>query len=356
MSVRSRRSSRPAHAAAFLALAVAACGPGGDEDRDENSQGLGPTDAASTDAAGTDAAAADAAGTDAAVNASSIKFIFVIAMENHDQPQIIGNTADAPYINETLIPSFAQSTNFNDELTSLPSEPHYVWMEAGTNDFSDNTFTNDDTPSASNSTSSTAHLSTQIDGAGTVSWLSYQEGIDDSSGACPIASSGFYQPKHDPFIFFQDVSGNPPSKDNAGCAEHHREISQLFADLETGAVASYNFVTPDQCHDMHGQFGCPDSNEIRSGDTWLSENLPALISFVNDNSGVIFLTWDEGEDTTQMPFLAIGPHVKPGFAGSVSYDHSSLLKSVERILGLPFLDTVAGANELDDLFEPGFYP
>lgn len=142
---------------------------------------------------------------------SAIKFVFVIAMENHDASQIYGNTTSAPYINGTLIPSGAKASNFNDELPSLVSEPHYVWMEAGTNAFSDVTFTTDNAPSSSNSTSNTAHLVTQIKNATNgVTWMAYQEGMNSTTGACPIASSGFYQPKHDPFIFFKDVSGNPP--------------------------------------------------------------------------------------------------------------------------------------------------
>jgi len=110
---------------------------------------------------------------------------------------------------------------------SLPSEPHYVWMEAGTNAFSDRTFTSDSNPSSSNSTSSTAHLSTQITAAGST-WLSYQEGLNSTTGACPIASSGFYAPKHDPFVFFQDISGNPPSDTNARCAAHHLGIDAFW--------------------------------------------------------------------------------------------------------------------------------
>jgi hypothetical protein len=293
-----------------------------------------------------------------AATTSVIKHVFVIAMENHDASQIYGNTTSAPYINNTLIPAYAHATNFNDELpSSIPSEPHYVWMEAGTNAFSDHTFTGDSAPSSSNSTSSTAHLTTQIKNATNgVTWMTYQEGINGTTGACPIASSGFYMPKHDPFVFFRDVSGSPPSKTNAYCVAHHKDLPALAGDLAGGTVASYVFITPNQCHDMHGQSGCPNSNTIRAGDDWLKANLPALITYANAHAGVIFITWDEGESTTKLAFLAVGPHVKAGFTGTVSYTHSSMVKSIERILALPTLSTVASANELSDLFVTGFYP
>ena len=292
-----------------------------------------------------------------ALTGSTHKYVFVISMENHDASQIYGNTTDAPYINNTLIPSYARSTNFKDELPSLASEPHYLWMEAGTNAFSDHTFTTDDAPSRSNSTASTAHLVTQIKNATNgVSWLSYQEGINSTTGACPIASSGFYQPKHNPVVFFRDVSGSTPSKNNLYCAMHHKALSLLAGDLAKHAVASYNFITPNQCHDMHGQSGCPNGNTIRAGDAWLAANLPALITFVNANDGVIFVTWDEGSSTNFMPFLAIGPHVKVGYASGVSYNHSSMLKSIENILQVPTLPSVASANTLSDLFVAGAFP
>ncbi len=60
---------------------------------------------------------------EAFASSSSIQYVFVIAMENHDASQIYGNTTDAPYINNTLMAKYARATNFNDELPSLASEP-----------------------------------------------------------------------------------------------------------------------------------------------------------------------------------------------------------------------------------------
>ncbi len=293
-----------------------------------------------------------------AVTSSVIKHVFVIAMENHDSTQIYGNTSNAPYINNTLLPKYAHSTNFNDALAlSIPSEPHYVFIEGGTNAFSDHTFTTDNDPSSSNSTNSTAHLATQIKNATNgVTWRTYQEGLNGSTGSCPIHSSGFYAAKHDPFVFYQDTSGSPPSATNASCAAHHRAYSAFSGDLAAGDVASYTFITPDLCHDMHGASGCPNSNLVQQGDQWLQAELPRIIDYVNANAGVIFIEWDEGSSTLKMPFLAIGPGVKVGYTGTVSYGHASIVKSIEAILGLPTLSKVSSANALSDLFKTGQYP
>jgi hypothetical protein len=289
-----------------------------------------------------------------------VNYVFVIAMENEPAAAIYGSPS-APYINGTIIPRYARATAFVDPLPdALPSEPHYVWMEAGTNAFADATFTGDGDPSASNSTASTAHLVTQM-GAATppVSWLSYQEGLSAATGACPVTSAGLYAAKHDPFVFFQDVAGSPPSPASAFCADHHRAYttSGFASDLARLGVARYDFITPNLCNDMHGAAGCPGGDVIRAGDDWLAANLPPLIDFVTAQSGVIFIVWDEPAGGSNLiPFLAIGPHVKAGYAGPVTYTHSSLVRSVEAIFGLPVLPAVIAATDFGDLFQPGFFP
>jgi hypothetical protein len=48
--------------------------------------------------------------------------------------------------------------------------------------------------------------------------------------------------------------------------------------------------------------------------------------------------------------------VKAGYTGTVSYDHASIIKSAEAILGLPTLSKASSANALSDLFKSGQYP
>ncbi|HTB60654.1 MAG TPA: alkaline phosphatase family protein [Polyangia bacterium] len=304
-----------------------------------------------------DAFAGDASGGGATLDASSARaHVFVVAMENENIGQVFGDMTDAPYINGMLIPTGARATTFVDELPpGSPSEPHYVWMEAGTNAFADHTFTTDSAPSATNSTASTAHLVTQIDGAG-LSWTAYEEGIDATTGSCPVAGAGFYAPKHDPFVFFRDLAGSPPAKTTPACAAHFKDLPALSSDLSAGAIGDYVFITPNLCHDMHGATGCPDSDLIRAGDGWLGQNLPPILAFAEAHGGVVFVLWDEGDPSGRMPFLALGPEVKPGYAGAVMYTHGSVLKTVEEMLGLPVLPTVAGVDDLSDLFASGRVP
>jgi hypothetical protein len=294
---------------------------------------------------------------DAGATPGSIKHVLVVAMENADATSVYTG-ADWQYVGGTLLPQAARALSFQDELgNGLPSEPHYVWMEAGTNAFADHTFTTDDPPSAANSTGDPNHLVTQLAQAETgVDWMSYQEGINAATGACPITGDGFYGPRHDPFVFFRDVAGSPPSPTAATCVAHHRPLSALAGDLAGGDVSAYVFITPNLCHDGHGQTGCPNPNIRQSADQWLNQALPSLIAFANAHDGVVFLVWDEGFSGPRLPFIAVGPHVKAGYAGTVGYTHSSLLKSLEEIFGLPILPSVTTANDFADLFEPGFFP
>jgi len=101
---------------------------------------------------------------------------------------------------------------------------------------------------------------------------------------------------------------------------------------------------------MHGSSSCPAGNPVAAGDAWLSGFLPPLIDYANATGGVIFIVWDEGSG---LPFVAVGPGVKPGYPSAVAYTHASVLKTVEEILGLPILPAVQPASDLSDLFSAG---
>ncbi|MBK7857500.1 MAG: hypothetical protein IPJ65_02520 [Archangiaceae bacterium] len=305
-------------------------------------------------------------GGSAGASGSAIKKVFVISMENQDSTSIYGSS-NAPYLN-TLITAGGKAANYTDVLANaVPSEPHYIWLEAGTNAFSDRTFTNDNDASPTNSTSSTAHLVTQLAALPTPkTWRAYQEDMDTTSGSCPIASSGYYAAKHDPFIFFQDVSGNPPSKANAGCAAHHKPftVAGLKADLLANDVADYTFITPNQCNDMHGAAcanGCLGGVTIglcvKAGDDWLAAIVPSILTYINAHDGVLFIVWDEPVSSgAGTPFVVVGPHVKANHNSTVTVSHSSYLKSLQRIFGVPVFSNVSAANDFSDFFQPGYFP
>jgi hypothetical protein len=169
------------------------------------------------------AAPARAAGTFAV----PIKTVFIIVFENHNWTTITPSAA--PYINNTLLPMGARATQYFNPPASHPSEPNYIWLEAGGN----LGLTTDNNASAANSSATSDHLAAYLNTAG-ISWKSYQENVTGST--CPIASLGLYAAKHNPFVFFQDITDNIDPH-SATCVAHNRPYTEFAADLQSGAVA-----------------------------------------------------------------------------------------------------------------------
>ena len=333
--------------------------------------------------------------------AQTIGDVFVIAMENHNftQPnptsspqQILGNTA-APYINSLLTPGNANAASvsyaaryYNAGNGVHPSEPNYVWAEAGT-DFGVHT---DNDPSAGSGNIFTGpHLTRQLNAAG-IPWRNYQEDVQLSSGPTHSASGTSatvinpyygtgqynYAVKHNPMAFFNDTPNQNVSA-----------LTQLTADLNNNTVGRYNWITPNQYNDAHsalsagftyhGTHYTGDQAAVAQGDNFLSLIVPQIVtSQAYQNSGAIILWWDEAEggDTTSytIPEIIISPLAKGNaYASSVALSHSSDLKTMEELFGLSFLNnsnpagetaatggynTVAAVNDLSDLFVAGAVP
>jgi hypothetical protein len=321
-------------------------------------------------------------------SASPLGDVFVVLMENHNWtqpasftgvPQIQGS-ASAPYINNTLTKIGAYANNYENAGVGIhPSEPNYIWLEAGSN----LGVTNDADPTNPNNRFNAPNFTQQLDNAG-ISWKSYQEDIDlDSTGhllppnqwTVPLSSTSGtrsdgtqwnYAPKHNPDVFFDNNIGataangfTPDPHDPFGIA-HNQPLQQFYQDLFTGNVGKFNYITPNQYNDMHSvRNGSTDL--IAQGDNWLAQNIPILMASPEyKNNGAIMVVWDEteGGDSSQftVPFFLLSPLANAGHSNNVLYTHSSTLKTLEEIEGVgPFLGGAgnAGTNDLSDLFMPG---
>lgn len=270
-----------------------------------------------------------------------LRTVFVLLMENANWPDLRGS-ADAPYLNGTLLPKSAHADRYYSPPGVHPSEPNYLWLEGGT-DYG----IRDDGEPAVHRLRATDHLVTLLREAG-ISWKAYQEDIFPQE--CPTRSHGLYAAKHDPFVFFDDVT-----KDRAFCVAHVRPLEDLSADLQNDAVARYNFITPNLCHDMHTARACP-SGRVQAGDAWLKAWVPRILaSRAFREGGALFITWDESEASvsdTAIGMLVVSPFAKNGFASMTRFTHSSLLRTVQEIFGVgPPLCDAAAAPDLSELFE-----
>src|SRR5947209_1136695 len=195
------------------------------------------------------------------------KTVFLIMIENHNWSDIKGSPS-APYINTTLLPVASHAEQDYNPPGIHPSEPNYLWLEAGTN-FG---ITNDADPAA-NHQSTKLHLVTLLTTAH-ITWKSYQEDISGSE--CPLTSTGAYAPKHNPMVFFDDVT-NTNDPRSAYCIAHIRPYTELATDLQQNTQARYNFITPNLCDDMHDTCA-PLNDAVKPGDAWLAQNLPTILT------------------------------------------------------------------------------
>jgi hypothetical protein len=274
----------------------------------------------------------------------NIRTVFLILLENKNWSEIEGNPS-ARYLNRQILPAASHATRYFNPPGNHPSEPNYLWLEGGTN----YGIRDDDDPAAHHLPHQD-HLVSLLDRAG-LSWRTYQEGIDGKQ--CPLTSRGLYAAKHNPFVFFDDVtSGNDPRSPT--CISHVRPLPELASDLEGGSVARYNFITPDLCHDMHDASGCASPDQVKNGDAWLAEWVPRILrSAAYAAGGLVVITWDESEDGDHpIGLVALSSAAKGGgYSNAVHYTHSSLLRSLQEIFGVgPLLCDAANATPLADLF------
>lgn len=274
----------------------------------------------------------------ASFDLTQIKTVFLILMENHNWVDV---NKDPNIL--TLVSRGAHAEQYYSPTGIHPSEPNYIWLEAGSN----LGVTNDSDPSA-NHLATTQHLVTLLTNAG-ISWKAYEEDIPGTN--CPLHGVGKYAPKHSGMIFFDDVTGtNNPSFPY--CISHYRPYTEFLSDLTANSVSRYNFITPNLCNDMHD---C----SVSTGSTWLAQNVPLIMnSQAYKNNGAIFITWDENEGGNfPIGMMILSPLVKTlGYSNSIHYDHSSMLKTAEEIFGvIPLLGHAADSStsDLNDLFAGG---
>ncbi|MBV8706709.1 MAG: PEP-CTERM sorting domain-containing protein [Acidobacteriaceae bacterium] len=375
------------------------------------------------------------------VFADPIQTVFVIAMENHNwtQPaqvpggiqQISGNP-NAPFINSlvngtasavingvntNISSQTAYASSYHNVLATPsgnnpsihPSEPNYIWAEAGTNFGVNNDNDPYQSPGGTNQNTN-QHLSAYLANAGKT-WRSYQEDVNLVKNAggqltntvlskdqwtVPLSSfsgnfaSGTneyngsaqynYAAKHNPQLFFTDTNGGNNSTPSNPQAQNYAPLQQLKTDLVNNTAANYNWITPNQYNDMHtalsgGYKGLTgDAANIKQGDDFLSQIIPTIMaSKAYQNNGAIILWWDESESTGvpgdnandfnhTIPEIIISPDAHANVNGlpynsSVNLTHSSDLRTMQEIFGVgPYLGDAANATDLSDLFAPGSIP
>ena len=339
--------------------------------------------------------------------------IFFVMMENHGTSEIIGNTADAPFINQLADQGGVAMQYFG---VTHPSLPNYLSMFSGSfqgiwddckagadvtcapEEFVPDSGDATDAVTLSDaqiaSASATPHM---FDGenlvdrleANGLSWTAYMQSIPSTGAtveywpydAVTGAPRKLYAQKHNPFEYFSDVRNNPVRMQKIV------EASQLGSDLANDTVPSFVWLSPDQCHDMHGvsaanaaALGIPDcggtdSQVIRLGDDYLRQTVTAIEqSKAWQEDSAIVIAWDEDDysgfdgccgsptlpDGTilggaRAPALVLTSKAPAHKVSNKPSNHYSLLATIEQLWHLDCLGEschIAAADTLTDLFMP----
>lgn len=258
--------------------------------------------------------------------------IVIITFENKDYNKVIGNLLMPNYNwyarKYTLLTQFYAVTH--------PSLPNYLAMIGG-DTFNISTNCNDCFVDAKS-------LPDLIEDSGRT-WKTYQEGMQIPCGL-GSQDEGKYVQKHNPFVYFDAIR-----LDKARCQEHVVSLKNLQKDIDAGTLPNYIFITPDMCHNAHD---C----RLYKTDIWLGRLMKRLIpALEKDGSNyLVILNWDEGQDNAsccglpqeaggRVPVVLISPLVKSQYRDSTPYTHYSILKTISRAWGLPYLGHAANPSE-----------
>ena len=295
--------------------------------------------------------------------------VFVIIGENTELGQI--NKTNSPYIMGAFMAQAAWLTNYF-ALTHF-SEANYVGMMSG-----QFTHCQQFDGSAASCHQNVDNLFHQLDGPG-ITWQSWMESMPS---ACYLTSTGsakdlnHYGAKHNPAIFFDNVEGAggvwSDTNKSTECLTQDipaggtgpNDMSTFNSALTGGAVAQFNFVVPNECEDAHDN--CPpQGNAVSQFDAFLAREIPLIQTYAAtyDPNTVILVTFDEGTSNRGLGhghqfvgggnvlFAALGAPVVPGVYGA-SYDHYSLLRTLEDGFGLGYLGGAADAAAINTIWTP----
>lgn len=179
--------------------------------------------------------------------APAIQHVVVIMLENHSKSSVLGD-ANAPYINQ-LAGQYAVAENYYG--VTHPSQPNYVAAISGSN-----WGVNDDQPT---NTYDHRNLVDELE-AHRLTWAAYMESMPSAGFTGPQypSNAALYVNKHDPFVLFDDVRNSPAR------LQHVKPYSDFAADMRKG-MPSFVWISPNQCHDMHGGVFAPVASDGSDG-------------------------------------------------------------------------------------------
>ena len=240
--------------------------------------------------------------------------LVVIVEENEGFSDIVGNTSQAPYLNQ-LIANGKLFTNYSE--AAIGSLFNYEAMTSGV------------------TSAPSPNIFQAIDGSGgTLSWKEFMESMGGNCAAgttanVPGTSDPLYTASHDPGY---------QNRSNTTCSTN--DVPLTASTFNPASLPDFSYVVPNECNDMHtlptnGQacpayFGSnPGTSQINIGDNWLAAVVPSLLAQPNVT---VLITWDEGGQP--ITTIEAGAGVTAGSTDGAAYNHYNLEAGLYSYFGL----------------------
>lgn len=287
------------------------------------------------------------------------KHVFIIMMENTSYTSLIGNL-NAPWINAAA-QKYGLATDYFG--VTHPSQPNYIAATSGSTQ---------GVTSDSDVNLNAVNIVDKLE-AHDKTWKAYMQSIFAGGNTNKLAHSAgnqLYERKHDPFVSYLDVQTNPERMKNIV------GFDRFLDDLKDNTVPDFSWISPDQCHDMHGRAG-PSSNPgsdpcdfshvqglITAGDTFLRNTVNEIReSRAWTGNSVIFITWDESDfpfsDTSgccdavpgggHVLTLVIQHGQDDHIVSNINYNHYSILDTIEDSWNLGCLGFTCDTTNVPDM-------
>jgi hypothetical protein len=313
----------------------------------------------------------------AASSLPPIKHVFIIVLENESESVSFGASSPAPYLAKTLPSEGAFVPKYYG--IGHNSLDNYIAMIGGQ---APNSVTSSDCPTFENMSGTldaaaygqvsgtgcdAPTIANQLTAAG-LTWKSYNEDMGntlarDGSATCSHPALGSndgteaataadqYATRHNPFVYYHSIID-----DTAMCNSDDVSFANLQSDLTSAATtANYTFITPNLCDDGHDA-NCADGETggLTGINRFLSRWVPRITADpAYQKDGLLLITFDEAATSDasaccgeqpglsgsmpggtglgggQIGAVLLSPFIKPGTTTSTSYNHYSMLGSVE---------------------------
>jgi len=218
--------------------------------------------------------------------------VFVVVEENENYNEIIGNTADMPYLN-TLAANYGLATNYY--ANTHPSLNNYFYLTAGR---------------AGTKAPWVRLLADEYPGevagqniatlltANHNTWKAYAESLPRAGYVGD--DRGLYVKRHNPFAYFAGVRHGSSIAGQNSQRTNIVPFDQFATDLQRDTLPDYSFIAPNLHNDAHNdavtksRAPCGDHQALQQADGWLKKNMAPLIESPSfKRSGLLIIVFDE---------------------------------------------------------------